>query len=585
MNKRYNKNIFKNLIWIVHNIRVIDNKYIFISILSTIINGIISPISLIVMQKIINGVQVEKNLNIIIFYIIIYISIDLFNSIYSSILGYYNTKYTMKFNLYFSEKIYLKASRLSLSDYENSKTYDIMNRAQNQGGNNLLSYYGDFMSIITQLITLSSYIFILINFRVWLVIVIMIIPIFKYLINNNFNLKRFEIIKKRTNDSRKSWYLTYLLSYGNFYKELKTYNLFSYFINKYKSLIKRFNKEDLDINKSQIKWSSLISIIETLIDGFIFYFTISLGFLGQILIGDVITYIRAISNSKSNITSILLGLSNMVNQSLFIGQLFEFFDLKEEEVSNKIKIYKIKEIEVKNLYYKYATSREYVLKNINLHINKNEKIAILGMNGSGKTTLIKLIMGFYKNYEGNILINGIEVRDIDKESLLKEISTLFQDFVKYEASFRENISYSNLVIIIEDEKIKNIASKFNFLDLINSYDKKLDTQLGMWFDDGVNLSMGQWQKIALARAFAKNSSMYILDEPNASMDAITEKEISDLYENILENKIGIIIAHRFVNIVNIVDKIIVLQNGEIIESGNHEELIKSGNIYKKLAKL
>lgn len=169
----------------------------------------------------------------------------------------------------------------------------------------------------------------------------------------------------------------------------------------------------------------------------------------------------------------------MINQSLFIGQLFEFFDLKEEEVSNKIKIYKIKEIEVKNLYYKYTSSREYVLKNINLHINKNEKIAIFGMNGSGKTTLIKLIMGFYRNYEGNILINGIEVRNIDKESLLKEISTLFQDFVKYEASFRGNISYSNLDIMSEDEKIKNIASKFNFLDLIKSYDKKLDTQLGM----------------------------------------------------------------------------------------------------------
>lgn len=581
-NKNGNRNIFKNLVWIINNIRKIDSKYIFISILSTIINGIISPISLIVMQKIINAVQVEKNLNIIIFYIIIYISIDLFNSIYSSILGYYNTKYTMKFNLYFSEKIYLKASRLSLSDYENSKTYDIMNRAQNQGGNNLLSYYGDFMSIITQLITLSSYIFILINFRVWLVVIIMIIPILKYIINNKINLKRFEIIKQRTNDSRKSWYLTYLLSYGNFYKELKTYDLFSYFINKYKNLIKRFNNEDLEINKSQIKWSSLISIIETLIDGFIFYFTISLGFLGHILIGDVITYIKAISNSKSNITSILLDLSNMVSQNLFIGQLFEFFDLKEEDISNKIKIDEIREIEIRDLYYKYDSSKEYVLKNVNLHINKNEKIAILGMNGSGKTTLIKLIMGFYRNYEGNILINGIEVRDIDKESLLKEISTLFQDFVKYEASFRENISYSNLDIMSEDEKIKNIANKFNFLDLINSYDKKLDTQLGMWFDDGINLSMGQWQKIALARAFSKDSSMYILDEPNASMDAITEKEISDLYENILENKIGIIIVHRFLNIVNIVDKIIVLQNGEIIETGSHEELINKGNIYRDL---
>ncbi|MDU3751559.1 MAG: ABC transporter ATP-binding protein [Peptoniphilus rhinitidis] len=582
MNKRYNKNIFKNLIWIVHNMKIIDNKYIFISIVSTIINGIISPVSLIIMQKIINGVQTERNLNNIIFYIIIYISIDLFNSVYSNFLGYYNTKYSMKFNLYFSEKIYLKASRLSLSDYENSKTYDIMNRAQNQGGDNLLSYYENFMSIITQLITLSSYIFILINFRVWLVAVIMVIPIFKYIINNKFNLKRFEIIKQRTNDSRKSWYLTYLLSYGNFYKELKTYNLFSYFINKYKNLIKRFNKEDLEINKSQIKWSILLSVVETLVDGFIFYYTISLGFLGNILIGDVITYIRAISNSKSNITSILLELSNMVNQSLFIGQLFEFFDLEEEDISNKIKINEIREIEVKNLYYKYNSSKEYVLKNINLHINKNEKIAILGMNGSGKTTLIKLIMGFYRNYEGNILINGIEVRDIDKESLLKEISTLFQDFVKYEASFRENITYSNLKVMNEDEKIKNIANKFNFLNLINSYDKKLDTQLGMWFDEGINLSMGQWQKVALARAFAKESSLYILDEPNASMDSITEREISSLYKDILENKIGIIIAHKFLNIVGFVDEIIILQDGKIIERGNHESLLREGKFYKKL---
>lgn len=582
MNKKHDKNIFKNLVWIVHNIRIINTKYIFISIISTIINGVISPVSLIIMQKIINGVQTERNLNNIIFYIIIYISIDLFNSVYSNFLGYYNTKYSMKFNLYFSEKIYLKASRLSLSDYENSKTYDIMNRAQNQGGDNLLSYYENFMSIITQLITLSSYIFILINFRVWLVAVIMVIPIFKYIINNKFNLKRFEIIKQRTNDSRKSWYLTYLLSYGNFYKELKTYNLFSYFINKYKNLIKRFNKEDLEINKSQIKWSILISVVETLVDGFIFYYTISLGFLGNILIGDVITYIRAISNSKSNITSILLGLSNMVNQSLFIGQLFEFFDLEEEDISNKIKINEIREIEVKNLYYKYNSSKEYVLKNINLHINKNEKIAILGMNGSGKTTLIKLIMGFYRNYEGNILINGIEVRDIDKESLLKEISTLFQDFVKYEASFRENITYSNLKVMNEDEKIKNIANKFNFLNLINSYDKKLDTQLGMWFDEGINLSMGQWQKVALARAFAKESSLYILDEPNASMDSITEREISSLYKDILENKIGIIIAHKFLNIVGFVDEIIILQDGKIIERGNHESLLREGKFYKKL---
>lgn len=581
-NKNRNRNIFKNLVWIINNIRHIDKKYIYISVVTTIMNGIINPISLLVMQQIINFVQIDEELNNIIGYIIIYICIDLFNSIYMSISGYYTMKYSLKFNLFFSEKIYLKASKLSLSDYEDSTTYDIMNRAQNQGGDKLLNYFNVFMSIITQIVELVSYIFILLKFRVWIVVVIFITPTIKFVINNKINLIKFEILKNRTNDNRKSWYITYLLSYGNFYKELKTNNLFSYFINKYKNYINRFNKEDLDINKSQIKKTTLISILEILIDGFIFYYIILMGLISKLLIGDVITYTRTISNAKSNISAILLGLSNMERESLFIGQLFEYLDLKEEDNLNKMEVHEIRKIEIKNLSYKYPNSEKYVLKDINLKICKGEKVAIVGMNGSGKTTLIKLIMGFYNSYEGSILINGKEVKNIDKRYLLKEISTLFQDFVKYEATIRENISYGNLDIMDDDNKIKNIANKFNILKLVNSYEKGLDTQLGIWFDGGVNLSMGQWQKIALARAFAKNSSMYILDEPNASLDSITEKEVSTLYGDVLENKIGIIITHKFDDIINLVDKIVVLNKGEILEIGNYDELINKGKIYRDL---
>lgn len=578
-------NIFKNLLWIIESIWKLDKKYIFLSIISTGIGGIVPPISLIVMQRIINSIQLRDNSNVVFIYIAIYVGIDLVQTIYNSMIGYYNSRFSMEFGLKFSEDIFKKASKLSLRDYENSTTYDLINRAQYEGGGKLLSYYSNFMNIITQSITLISYMIILLSFKTWIVAVVLIMPIIRYFISNRFNLKRFKIIRERTNDSRKSWYISHLLTYGNFYKELKTFSLFDYFINKYKSYITRFNVQDLEISKTQTIIYSILSIFETILDGLLFSYTVSLGVSEVILIGNVITYTRTIISSKSIITSILLNISSTINESLFIDQLFEYFSLEEEDNEGKVRINRIDNIKLINVSYKYPNSKDYVLKNINLEINRDKKVALLGVNGSGKTTLIKIIMGFYSDYSGDIFVNNINLRDIDKEYLLKRISTLFQDFVKYEATFRENIGYSNFNIMSSDNKLFEISNRFKLTDIILKNDRKLDTQLGTWFDDGINLSMGQWQKVALSRVFARESDLYILDEPNAAMDSITEYEISQLYQEVLKDKMGIIIAHKFSNIIKIVDEIIVLQDGEIIEHGTHNELVDYNGVYKMLYEL
>ena len=581
MDNNLKNNTIKNSWWVFREIYNTNKFYIIFNLIAVIIGGIIPSISLIIMQNIINFIQIGEFSNLIFYYIAIYMIIDILESFYNNFMNYYSTRFSMKFILNLSTKIFYKASKLSLTDYENSKTYDLINRAQFEGGDKLLQFFSAIISIFQNIITLLSYLFILFYFRIWIVLVVLIVPIINYKVSNYFNLKRFIVLRERTNDSRKSWYLSYILTYGSFYKELRTFNLFGYFIDRYKSYIKRFNKKDLSIYKNQMFIYCFVSLFENVLDGLLFLYIIILGISKVILIGNVITYTRTIISSKSLIGSIFSGVSSLINESLFINQLFEFLNL-EEENRGEVSISRINSIVINNLSYRYRASDDYVLKDISFSIKDNEKIALLGVNGSGKTTLIKLIMGFYNDYEGSILINGVEVRDINKSDLLNQISTLFQDFVKYEASFRENIGYGNLDLLYNDNFLEEVSKKFGVYNLVSSYNERFEKQLGLWFDSGVDLSIGQWQKIALCRAFYKNSSLYILDEPNASMDSITEYDISLLYKELLKDSMGIIIAHKFNNIVKMVDKIIVLDNGKIIECGTNDELIYSNGIYKKM---
>lgn len=573
---------FKNVFWVAREIFNYDKKYIYILLISVVISGILPPISTLLSQEVVNALQKKMHIKIIFFYVILYISVDLVDTLYKYGLQYYKTRFSYGFNLHFNIKILEKASKLKLKDYEDSETYNMISRAQDEGNGKQLVYIETFMNIFSGIITMISYLLIIISFKPQLVIIIIIVPIIKYLITKKIGILSFDLLKRRTNDLRKSRYFQYLMTYGEYFKELKIFNLFSVFIEKYKFYTKKFNDENLCLERKKAVSLSIVSIIETLVGGGLFSYIVYNGYIGTILIGNVLTYMKAITQVKQQMTVVLGTFSEIYKESFFIDQIIDYFQLLETNEERKIVINSIENIKIEDLSYKYKEGQDYILKNINLEIKRNETVAFVGQNGSGKTTLIKLIMGFYDDYEGNIYINGIELKKIDQKSLIDKIATVFQDYVKYQATFRENISYGNMSVFEDDSVLYSICEELGIKRLIENSENKLDSQIGHWFDNGMQISIGQWQKVALARAFIKNAELYILDEPNSALDSIAEADMLKLYEKIIRNHMGIIVTHKFNVLVKRVDRIVVLSEGVISGIGTHESLLKLNSDYRKM---
>lgn len=573
---------------IVKSMFAVDKFYIFVSSFVTVIQSLTPALSLLIMQQIINSIQ--QGIQDIVFLlqlVVLYVSIDLVSTIIGSLMSYYTTKFSLKFNLHVKKLIMRKASELSLWHYENSNTYDKIKLAEGANGGTLMTQFTSFMTLIGQAITALSYIAILLRFNYVIILIIIITPIAKFIITNFINAKQFNIIKARTNQERKAWYYNFIVTNGTHFKELKSYNLLDYFINQYDVLLKGFNKQDTAIAKETMVKITILSIIEQIITGTIFAYIIYCGFIGGILLGDVVTYTRAVISNQVNIQSILQNASAIKKSNLYIGQYYSFLDLEKVEAlgeGEKVIVDEIHTIKVEHLSFQYDTGG-YVLKDLNFEFTEGNIYAIVGKNGSGKTTLAKLLMGLYDNYEGNIYINGIELRTIDKEHYMKRTASLFQDFIKYDATFRENIAYGNLDIMEEDEKLQALSKEFKVAHIIDSSNHSLDTQLGYWFDEGKQVSIGEWQKLAIARTFSKNADVIFLDEPNAALDAISDYEISRLYQKLLQNKMGLIIAHKFNNLIHQVSSILVLDRGRLVETGTHMKLMDQEGIYYNMYQL
>lgn len=576
--------IFKIYCRVAKLLYKIDWQLLIVLLLFSFLTGVIPGITMILMQRLINCLQSNMvSLDKLLLLLCIYIIIDIIGTLLNAFYRYLSKKFSMLVNLKVDMLILEKTEELHLLHFEDSDSYNMIQRAGLSGGSQLYDYFFQVLVIITNVSTLVISMIILIQWMWWVNIIIILITVVNTIFKVKLSKKQYDIVLNRTEKTRKCNYYKYLLTNDIAYKELKLFQLHKYIINKYYELKCIFFKQDVKIAKEYKNLDFIFIIIEQIIDFVILSKAIIDTYRLKIMVGDTITYIRAISNIKSSIGQILGEVVTIYNQTLYIKEFFEYLDLvtgSSNEESNS-KIININTIEVKNLSYKYKKSDQYILKNINFKWEKGTNIIIVGRNGSGKTTLLKIILGFYDDYEGEIFINGIELRKINKNSFRERISVVFQDFNKYELTLKENIGFGDLKKIMDNNYIIQ-AMKDAYINerfLINP-----ELQLGFWFKDGVQLSGGEWTKVAIARALFRNADLYVWDEPNASLDINAEREIWKSINEKVENKISILITHRIENITLLKGDIVVMKQGRIVKTGSHDELINTCDEYISLFK-
>lgn len=574
-------NMLKTIPKILNLIKKVDKTNFYLIILLSLFSGLCPIITLLTSQKLLNLIE-TKNMKIILGALIAYILANLLSNCIGSLLEYLDGRFQRLTNFKLNYLIMDKCTRLSLRHFEDSDIYDKLQRVQNETSYKPYSIFLSIIVIMTSLITLVSSVIIIVNWKPWVLAILVLIPLLSSLSFFKIAQREFNVLWSRASNNRKSWYLTYLLTRDNAFKEIKLYNLGNYLLKKYKDMNKVFVKEDVCLLKKRTTFTFFFEIVEQICIDIILIIVIYSATIGEILIGNVVGLINALNLVANNSKKILNTIYSLYQDNLYIEQLFDFLSIKEDldeseqDLTKKNSISEIEKIQVTNLNFSYPSSNVEVLKNINFEINKGETVAIVGKNGSGKSTLAKLLLSLYNVDDNTILFNDDCVNTYNILNLRKNIAALFQDFAKYELTFRENVAFGDIDSINDDKKIKKVIK-----DMDINYINDVDAQLGVWFNNGMELSGGQWQKIAIARTLFRDASLYILDEPSSALDPIAEKKLIDTFIKMVENKIGIFISHRL-STAKLADKIIVMDKGSIVGIGTHDELFENNKVYKEM---
>lgn len=485
-----------------------------------------------------------------------------------------------------TEKLMGKIDELNMECFDDPEMYDTIEKVSNESVArcmsilimlvSLVQYFTTFIGVVTVIVSLNK--------SVALVACLVMIPIFYVSINIAY--KQYKIYVSRVQKMRMVDYLIGLcLEYDNI-KELKIYNALSYLKKKILNIYNEYIEEDKNYKRKFLIEFTLTDFGHTVCSFGVRIFILYESFLKKKTIGDFTMYISALDNMENSINSLMDAISSLYTDNLYIESLLSLLNMEStlKDGKREFLVDKFSTIEFRDVWFRYPNSENYVLKGISLKLERGKVYALLGLNGSGKTTLVKLLMRLYDPEKGNIFLDGVDIKEYSLQSLYRNIGVVFQDFVKYPLTVNENVGIGNIAYMGNMEYIKKAIAIAGADKFIQNLPRGYQTILEKEWDEGSELSGGQWQKIAIARACLKKASILVLDEPSAALDPEAEFEIFQKMKVLMKGKMSILITHRFSN-TDIVDYIFMMEEGKVIECGTHQDLMKAKNKYYSLYKL
>ena len=509
------------------------------------------------------------------------------SSLVTRMIDYSDALLANKYTRHVSIQVMKHASELDLTAYEDPIFYDRLERARVQATDRLVMIQS-IGRLELQFITAIGWSVAVMLYSPWLMLLLIAAVLPAFIGETHFAFLGYAKNFRQTPIKRQLDYLRQAGATKEAAKELKLFNLSRFFTDRFAKLSDIVYEQDVDLARKRLRIGSILSIIST--GGYYgaYAYVIWRTLLGKWGIGTFYFLTAAILNASSNIQQVLSTLSGIADQALFLTDLLAFFEMKPTIQSKPNAIPAPRPIrqgfEFRNVSFVYPGTERLVLDHLNFRLSPGERVALIGENGQGKTTIVKLITRLYDPTEGEILLDGVDLREYDLEHLYREIGVIFQDFMRYEMTARENIAVGKIEELEDLRALQTAAKKSLADEVIARLSRHYDQMLGRRFEGGVDLSGGEWQKIALARAYLRNAQLLILDEPTAALDARSEYEVFQRFAELTTGKMALFISHRF-STVRMADRIVVLESGRIAEEGTHELLTRMGGRYAEMFEL